>query len=122
MLLNTLASIEKLIKENLQMNDEHIKLYLNIFKYYDKERWIYPGVIKRKLKVPIIEVYSVLSCMEEYGILKSFYEIYCNNCQHSAGEVFEAFNELPDEYECDHCGSTFSGLENAIIIYKVIVE
>ena len=117
---NTLTDIKDLIKQHLKMNDDHIQQYLEILKLYTTGKWIYPGAIKRKLNVSITEVYEVLSCLENAGLIKGYYEIYCNNCQHSAGEIFETFNELPEEYECEHWGCVFSGLENAILVFKVI--
>ena len=67
----------------------------NFFKNYRKNMWIYPGV------------------------LKSYYELYCSNCQKSMGTV-RLFNELPETFECELCHSELSSIENSFLIYMVV--
>lgn len=48
--------------------------------------WIYPGVLKRKFSLSIPEIYDFLSELEKQGILQSYYELYCSNCQNLWGQ------------------------------------
>lgn len=84
--------------------------------------WLYPGVLKRKLSLPTKDVYSICALLEQEGILKSYYELYCGNCQKSSGLTFEAINQIPPEFECEMCGEKQLGLENTVIIFKVMAE
>lgn len=119
---NALANIKNLFKTQMKMDDADIDRYVSFLKNYNKGMWLYPGVIKRKLNVSIADVYNCLSCLEHAGMLCSYFELYCNNCQHSTGNTFEAFNQIPNEFECEICHHMFNGLENTILIYKVIAE
>lgn len=89
------------------------------FKNYKKNMWIYPGVLKRKFSLSIPQIYDFLSALEEQGILQSYYELYCSNCQKSIGTV-QLFNELPDTFECELCHNELSSLENCFLIYMVV--
>lgn len=119
---STLSNIKQLFQTKSQMTNDVIESYINLLKYYKKGMWIYPGVIKRKLNIPISDVYESLGYLENQKIVCSYFELYCNNCQRSMGDVFESFNEIPDEFECEVCHGVFSGLENTILIYKVIID
>ena len=122
MLQNTLSNIKVLFKTKLEMNDATIDSYASLLKNYKIGMWIYPGIIKRKLNIPIVDVYYSLALLEEEKIVHSYYEIYCNNCHKSLGYIFEAINEIPYDFECESCHDVFRSLDNTILIYKVIVE
>lgn len=115
---NTLSIIETTIQQKLN-NDVNTAALLDFFKHYRKSMWIYPGVLKRKFSFSLSEIYEFLSELENCGILKSYYELYCSQCQKSMGTV-EVFNELPEFFECELCHSELPALENSILIYKVI--
>jgi len=119
---SVLTNIKQLFKIQMKMDESEIIKYVSFLENYNKGMWIYPGVIKRKLNVPISDVYNCLYCLEQAGILCGYFELYCNNCQHSTGNTFEAFNQIPNEFECEICNHIFSGVENTILIYKVIAE
>ncbi|OUP49920.1 hypothetical protein [Lachnoclostridium sp. An181] len=118
MLLNTLSAIEMTIQQKLNKNVDNTAL-INFFRNYKKNMWIYPGVLKRKFSLSISEIYDFLSALEEQGILQSYYELYCSNCQKSMG-VVRLFNELPDFFECELCHCELSTLENSFLIYLVV--
>lgn len=118
MLLNTLSIIETVIQNKLNNSVDALAI-LEFFKHYKKNMWIYPGVLKRRFSLDLVEIYILLSELEKYGILKSYYELYCSQCQKSMGTV-EVFNELPDFFECELCHIQLLALENTLLIYKVI--
>lgn len=118
MLLNTLSIIKTAIHNELN-NSVDVSDILDFFKHYRKDMWIYPGVLKRKFSLELSEAYRFLNELEKQGILQSYYELYCSQCQKSMGTV-ELFNELPDFFECELCHTELSALENSILIYKVI--
>ena len=74
---------------------------------------------KRKFSLSIPEIYDFLSELEKQGILQSYYELYCSNCQKSMGTV-RLFNELPETFECELCHSELSSIENSFLIYMVV--
>jgi len=82
-------------------------------------QWIYPGVLKRNLNIEIESVYKLLDLLEGKGEVESWYEYCCGHCQRVLGTV-QHFNELPDSFECELCGSEMPTLENTFKIYKVL--
>lgn len=118
MLSNTLSIIETTIQNKLNNNVNALDI-LNFFQRYKKNMWVYPGVFKRRFSMELSEIYTFLLELEEQGVLQSYYELYCSQCQKSMG-IVELFNELPESFECELCNSELPALENAILIYKVI--
>lgn len=118
MLSNTLSIIETTAKSQLSKDIDYTAL-LCFFEYYKKNMWIYPGVLKRKFSLSLLEVYGFLEELEKRGVLQGYYELYCSKCQKSMG-VVRLFNELPDTFECEICHREFSALENSFLIYMVI--
>ena len=94
------------IQRKMNKNIDSIAL-TNFFKNYRKNMWIIP------------EIYDFLSELEKQGILQSYYELYCSNCQKSMGTV-RLFNELPETFECELCHSELSSIENSFLIYMVV--
>lgn len=93
--------------------------FINIFK---KDRWIYPGAIKRKTSISIEKIYNILNEMQKHGLLQSYFEISCSKCSKSLGDVVESYNDIPNEIYCDHCHETINGHDFAVLIYKVIAD
>lgn len=118
MLSSILSTIGVTIQNKLN-NDVDIPAILEFFSNYRKNMWIYPGVLKRRFELELSEVYKILSELEEQGILKSYYELYCSHCQKSMGTV-EVFNELPETFVCELCHDELPAIENAVLVYKVI--
>ena len=118
-------NISLILKEELKKNDVEDKIaeaFCEFFMTYKKEEWIYPGIFKRKFKLPITTVYYTFDKIEKSGYLKSYFEICCNHCKKSLGEIFESFLDIPDIIYCDDCPREVKARENAYIIYKVINE
>lgn len=119
MLLNTLSIIEMILQEKFPNKSEEFSDVLEFFKHYKSGMWLYPGILKRKYKFDLPEVYAFLTELEKQGVLQSYYELYCSCCQKSIGRV-QLFSELPDTFSCDLCHNELPALENAILIYKVV--
>ena len=118
MLSNTLSIIETTIHNKLN-NAVDVPSILDYLRHYHKNMWIYPGALKRRFSLELSEVYDFLSELERQKILKSYYELYCSQCQKSMGTV-ELFNELPEFFECELCHAQLPTLENVVLVYKVI--
>lgn len=121
MLQNTLMKINTLLKES-KFSQYQIDGLLETFSHYKKGMWIYPAVFIRKYNLSVKQVYNFLEKLVDLNILKSYYELYCSNCHKSTGEVYEVFNQIPDTFECVNCDCELNGIENAIIIYRVVEE
>lgn len=119
MLQNTFAIIDRIVKQNIDDNGKssEIASFISLFK---RGNWIYPGVLKRKFDIGITEVYSILVGLESEGILESNYELYCKNCNKTTGELVSVFNEIPNTFYCEMCEEELSGVENALMIFKVV--
>lgn len=100
-------------------SDSKINSFARFFSYYHKGNWIYPGTLKRELNITIEDSYRILEELKNQGIVESYYELRCGHCQHVFG-IVQCFNELPDSFECESCGSIMNTLENTIKIYKVL--
>ena len=114
-----LVKIEKAIRKIIKSEDPIIANLLLFFKYYKKDMWLYPGILKRKFGLKIVDAYSLLKSLELEGILAGYYELYCCHCQKSNG-IVHTFNELPVTFHCELCNEELNTLENAVLIYKVI--
>lgn len=123
MLSNISVPIEKIVSEFIQ-DEKKAQDITNFLKLYKSRSWIYPGVLKRRYGINIIDVYKFLGGLEEAGYIKGYYEIYCGTCNRHSGveEVFETLASIPETIECENCGSEILSLRNAILIYKVLGE
>lgn len=120
MLSDILINIELTLREKIELNDEILKRLINLLGNYRTGMWLYPGVLKRKLGLSMVEVYDILQVLEQDGFLESYYELYCSECQKTSGIVLKTFNEIPDTFECEMCHEEKRAIENAVQIYKVI--
>lgn len=119
MLSTTLLQIESILAK--QLNKDTIEAVLDFLKNYKCGTYIYPGVLKRKFDIPIEKIYELLNEMEKVGVLQSYYELVCGNCQKIMGTV-RLFNELPDKFVCEICGEELATLSNSVLIYKVVAS
>ena len=119
MSLNLSAKLEEILDNSFNYPESTCRQIIDFLSRYQSGSWIYPGVLKRELNICIEDAYRILSTLEQNGIVESWYEYCCGNCQHVLGTV-QRFNELPDTFECEFCGTTVSTIENTINIYKVI--
>ena len=108
--------LEKILKDKIDLNLDELINYLIKFK---KNEFIYPSTIKRKLKLEDKKVYKILTILEDAGIIKMYYEIFCYNCNSSKG-LYSYFNELDDYLICDNCENNLNSNDNVKIVYKVI--
>jgi len=116
-----LAKIERIVQSKLDFNESQIGTLKSFFKGYKVNMWIYPGVIKRKFNIPIIDVYALLDLLAKENILENYYELWCSHCQKSNGSV-NTFNQLPNSFRCEMCLEELPTLENTVLIYKVIKD
>lgn len=119
MSLDLSTKLWELLNTQFNYSEEKAKEIVCFIQNYKKGQWIYPGVLKRNLDIKIEDVYRLLERLEEAKEVEGWYEYCCGHCQHSLGTVRQ-FNELPDSFECEICGSRMPTLENTFKIYKVI--
>ena len=119
MSLTTLSRLESILSNSPLKKDE-IKKFLELYRHYKVEQWIYPGVVTRQTQIPIKKVYLALNLLEKSGMVESWFEIICSECKNSTSMVFHTLNDIPNEYDCNECGKRRSGIQDAVLIYKVI--
>ena len=107
--------LEKILNNKIESDIDTI---INFFDNYKKGDFIYPSVLKRKLKIDEKEIYKILSIMEKSELLKINYEFFCYNCNKSSN-LYECYSELPEEYICENCEDCLT-LDNVRVVYKVI--
>ena len=108
--------LERILKNKVDKNlDEVIKFLIT----YKKNDFIYPSAIKRKLKFEDKKVYEILSVLENNGIIKMYYEIFCYNCNRTIG-LFEYFCQLEQNMECENCEESLNSMDNVKVVYKVV--
>jgi|GEM_PF-432718 len=122
MLSNTLINILRLIHPLHILSDEQEKILKELLSHYKKDMWLYPGVIKSKVNLTIENTYRIMRELTEHGYIEEYYELYCGNCHKSTGRYYKTLSELPDEYECENCGYHEVPIENAALVYKVIIN
>lgn len=120
MLQSTLSKIESIASDEL-IKSVDINEFRKLFSSYKKNMWIYPGYIINKLKLKPKIVYEFLLSLERENIIKGYYDLYCGHCQKSMG-IVETFRDIPETFVCDYCDEELVGIENAIIIFKVICD
>jgi ribosomal protein S27E len=88
---------------------------------YKSGRWIYPSVLKSKLKIDIKEVYAILEICVDAGLIEQYLEIYCPECKKFTGYHYKTIFDIPEEVYCLHCDEEITNPQKyAIIIYKVL--
>lgn len=122
MLSSTLATIGQLIKLHDIIDSNLADRFLSLLAHYHVDNWLYPGVITRKLGITITKAYDLLKILEGEGYIELYYELYCSQCHKYSGIVVKTIEEIPDFFKCESCDSEMIGIENAIIIFKVISE
>lgn len=92
---------------------------IRLFKLYKPATWIYPGVLARKTKVSIKDIYLILDELEKLHIVTAYFEIICCECNRTIGNVYKSINDIPDKVYCENCGNEIDGINNTFLIYKV---
>lgn len=108
--------LEKILKNKIDSNLDEV---ISFFIRFKKNDYVYPSTIKRKLKLEDKKVYEILTHLENAGIIKMYYEIFCYNCSNSKG-LYTYFSELEDNLICDNCENNLDSNYNVRIVYKVI--
>lgn len=121
MLSTLLTHIETVIRQKRNLSDSIIRDFVAFLGSYKVGMWIYPGVLKRKFGLSIVEAYEILDLLEKESIVKGYYELYCAHCQKSSG-IVHVFNELPETFQCEICHEELDSLKNAVLIYQVVKD
>ena len=119
MLSDILANTDLINDIKTKLDDSKFNTFFELLSAYDTGKWLYPGVLKRKVGLTTELTYEILSSIEKEGFLKGYYELYCGNCQKSTGIVVETLNELPETFTCELCHAEMPAIENAVLVYKV---
>jgi hypothetical protein len=104
--------------QSSKLNKDEQNSFYNVFKSYKVKEWVYPGVIKRLTDINISNIYFVLNGLEKEGVLKSYFEIFCE-CSKTIGEVYESISDIPLQVYCDNCGQEIDSDKHAFLIYRV---
>ena len=82
---------------------------------------IYPDAMHRMSKIPLNDIYQILECAANEGIIEQKLQVYCPNCRKYTGEVFDTIGEIPESVKCEHCDSEIKcPIMYAIVIYKKV--
>ena len=122
MLSDTLANIRTTLNEHRFLTRAAISSVCDLLHMYRIGMWLYPGVIARRVPLSIENTYALTDLLTQMGYIKSYYELYCNNCQKATGMVFETLTEMPEIFECELCHSSMCSIQNSILVFKVINE
>lgn len=115
MLSDTLANIRTTLNEHRFLTSAEISSVCDLLHMYRIGMWLYPGVIARRVPLSIENTYALTDLLTQMGYIKSYYELYCNNCQKATGMVFETLTEMPEIFECELCHSSMCSIQNSII-------
>lgn len=109
--------LEKILKNRIDLNCDSV---INFFVQFKKNDFIYPSVIKRKLKLDDKKIYDILTMLEEANVIKMYYEFFCYTCNTSKG-LYEYFSQIEDSLICDNCDTNLNIHENIKVVYKVVI-
>ncbi|WP_053070853.1 hypothetical protein [Clostridium novyi] len=122
MLENTLLSVKYIVEANKLLSPDKNILLLEVLKQYDKDEYIYPGVIISKLDITSEDTYKLLKVLEINDIISKSFEIYCTKCDQFNRKIYDSFEDIPDEIYCNNCLNLIDPIEDTIVIYKVLVK
>lgn len=119
MLQTTLSMLETLLQSS-QLNKTEVEKFLKVYSHYKVGKWIYPGAMYRMTNISIVKIYGALNILEQKKMVKSYFEIICEECKRTTTQIYESFDNIPQHYFCDNCGHKGNTVDGAILIYKVI--
>lgn len=126
MLLNTLQSISKYLRDEKIIDNEKLQLFIDEFKIYKLDEYVYPQYFINSIDLREDECYKIFSQLVYLGILKQVYKVICPHCQHVSNKVLETFNELEEYIVCEECDDEVFDIDNplkfVILFYKVVSE
>ena len=119
MLQTSSLQLEKILIETTLTNEERVT-FINFFKKYKKNNFVYPGVIKRNTNLSYELIYEALFSLEKANIVKRQYEVSCGKCPMAIEEIYFSIDAIPEFYYCDICNQELVAVDNAILIFKVV--
>lgn len=111
--------LREILSRTFNYTEERLEKIVSFLSVYKRGQWIYPGMLKRDLHIPIEDSYKILEALVSGGFLEGWYEFNCCNCQRTLGTV-RYFNELPTVLNCEFCNLNMNTMENTVKIYKVV--
>lgn len=98
-----------------------MELNYKLERRFELGKIIYPGIIARKCKLDIKDVYLVLEELCNIEICKTKLLIICPCCGATQPSSYETINNLPNFFTCCKCRQgDFSSIENTIICYETM--
>lgn len=117
---STLSIVKKSLEENLKIDEKRKERLLDIIKLWKKDQIIYPNLIKSQLLISFNEAYNILDILENQGILKYAFQVYCHKCdKFQEIPIMDSLNEFPKNLYCDE-DHQLDPLTDTILLYKVV--
>lgn len=122
MLENTLSIVIENLRNRHDLTEYQVEKLSKIMKFWKKGDYIYPGHLKSKLNISIIDAYKLLETVKAIGLIDNVYEVYCRKCSKSKGIFLNTLTSMNEDLSCDFCNHEFNSLEDTIALYKVIKD
>lgn len=124
MLSDTLKSILTRIQSEVDINESILEKLIKYILEKSKDTYVYPEVLNEKFKIDFKTSFKICVILEEKGILKRVFKLYCPNCHEYSDNIFEDFNEIEEFASCEICGKYLIDESNPykyiFIYFKVI--
>lgn len=111
---------DKLLEDDI-ISENKIDTLIKHLITYSPSNIVYPGTIKRKLSIPILDAYKILYALQELGVVKQVYEPYCHECDIFYDQTFPSLSAIPKQACCPQCRKDFNLATDAIVIFEVII-
>lgn len=114
-----LKSIKKVAAEHSISDESEITTIFDPYFRDNTKKFIYPGVVSRKLNISIDQAFILLNTLKSEGILEGIYEFRCPDSDYR--ELFKDTNyiNLPETIICEDCDAEFSLRDCLYVIYEV---
>ena len=126
MLSDTLENISDYLKKNVELSEEKIEEFVDLFKIYKVNQYVYPEYFINESSLNEKECYKIFSNLVYIKILKKVYKVICPHCQYLNNEVLENFDEVEEYIFCESCGDKVyyedKPLKYVVLFYKVVSE
>jgi len=122
MLENTLSIVVESLRNKHKLTEYQVKQLSRVMKFWKNGDYIYPGHLKSKLNISIIDAYELLEIVKSMGFIDNVYEVYCRKCSKSKGIFLNTLTSMKEDLSCDFCNHKFGTLEDNIALYKVIKD
>ncbi len=121
MLQNVLSQLETPLLESGLISKDKIAILLNHLGSYNPNTLLFPGTLKRRLNIPMLDAYKILYQLQIMGVVQRVYEPYCHCCDVFYDQTFKSLKEIPRHACCPQCGSNFNLATDIIVVFEVIV-